>query len=240
MNQNLSIMPNDVKTCRDGGETKILVDFPRAAKRSDGRGSYCKSCMLERSRASYRKRAAAAGRTVREVEDLPANQLRCLDCNEVKALDDFPRNKRYEKGRHPYCKPCHNARGKESKDRLYGGSSHYHRRSRYGLDFGEYEEMLLDQGDVCAICLEAPAEHVDHDHETGQVRGILCFNCNGGLGQFRDRVDIMRKAIDYLERTTWQRTLVSPGVYQLTSPRPAAAASPTSSELQRLISSHRG
>jgi len=68
----------------------------------------------------------------------------------------------------------------------------------------------------------------------------LCFNCNGGLGQFRDRIDILRKAIDYLERTTWQRTLVSTGVYQLTSPRPAAAASATSSELQRLISSRRG
>ena len=45
--------------------------------------------------------------------------------------------------------------------------------------------MFAVQGGVCAICEEAPASHVDHDHETGRVRGLLCFNCNGALGQFR-------------------------------------------------------
>ena len=59
--------------------------------------------------------------------------------------------------------------------------------------------MIAAQGGVCAICQDAPAAHVDHDHATGAVRGVLCFNCNGGLGQFRDRTDVMRKAIKYLE-----------------------------------------
>ncbi|MBE7189396.1 endonuclease VII domain-containing protein, partial [Jatrophihabitans endophyticus] len=54
------------------------------------------------------------------------------------------------------------------------------------------------QNGVCAICLEAPAAHVDHDHETGRVRGLLCFNCNGALGQFRDRPDLMSRAAIYL------------------------------------------
>ena len=58
--------------------------------------------------------------------------------------------------------------------------------------------MLAAQGGLCAICREAPAEHVDHDHETGQVRGLLCFNCNGALGQFRDRTDLMLRAVAYL------------------------------------------
>ncbi|MGZ6827316.1 MAG: endonuclease domain-containing protein [Mycobacteriales bacterium] len=166
-------------------------------------------------------------------EVLPVDRLRCRDCGEVKALEEFPRNKRYRTGRHPYCKPCHNARGRESKQRLYGGSGHYHRRYRYGMEDGQWDEMMVDQGDLCAICREAPAAHVDHDHLTGEVRGILCFNCNGGLGQFRDRVDIMLRAIDYLERTRtrqWPRTLVSMGAFPPTSPPRAAAASATSSE----------
>ncbi len=229
-----------MKTCLDCRETKAYDQFPAAARRSDGRGSYCKACMLERSRDSYRKRQGAKGKVVREPLDLPAGHQRCPDCGGVLPMDSFPRNKGTSTGRAPYCKPCHNARGKESRERLYGGSGHYHRRYRYGLEDGEFDEMLLDQGDLCAICQENPAEHVDHDHETGEVRGLTCFNCNVGLGNFRDRVDIMRKAIDYLERTQWQRTLVSMDDFPLPTQRQGAAASATSSELQRLISSRRG
>nr|WP_246078449.1 endonuclease VII domain-containing protein [Modestobacter excelsi] len=59
--------------------------------------------------------------------------------------------------------------------------------------------MLNDQGGLCAICREAPAEQVDHDHDTNAVRALLCFNCNGGLGQFRDDPAVLRAAADYVE-----------------------------------------
>jgi hypothetical protein len=80
-----------------------------------------------------------------------------------------------------------------------GGARHYHLKRRYGIGSDDVEAMIEAQGGLCAICGEAPPAHVDHDHGTGAVRGILCFNCNGGLGQFRDRVDILRNAIEYLE-----------------------------------------
>jgi hypothetical protein len=227
-----------MKTCLDCHESKDLTDFPIAAKRSDGRGSYCKACMLERSKVSYRKRALAKGKSVRPVKVMIAGYKTCPDCNEHKPVEDFPKNKGTADGRHTYCKPCHNARGRETADRLYGGTSFYHRKYRYGLEAGEWDEMMLDQGDVCGVCGERPAVHLDHDHVTGKIRGILCFNCNGGLGQFGDRVDIMMRAIDYLERTSesqWQRTLASTAGYPpITRPR-AAAASTTSSERLRRI-----
>ena len=125
---------------------------------------------------------------------------RCPDCGESKPEDEFPRNKNYRDGRHPYCKPCHNARGKESKRRLYGGSRQYHLKHRYGIGADEFDQLVARQGGVCAICGREAPEHVDHDHLTGEVRGILCFNCNGGLGQFRDSTDALRSAVRYLEQ----------------------------------------
>jgi len=62
--------------------------------------------------------------------------------------------------------------------------------------------MLAAQDGVCAICKSAPAAHVDHDHETGAVRALLCFNCNGGLGQFKDNPQALHAAAYYVQLHT--------------------------------------
>jgi hypothetical protein len=227
------------KECPDCGEEKELEEFPPAARRSDGRSTYCKPCASRRSQASYARRRAAAGASVRKRERLPEAHKRCPDCVQVKPLDDFPRNKGARDGRGGYCKPCHNLRTRESAQRLYGGGRNYHLKARYGITAAEYDAMLTQQDGLCALCRERPAEHVDHDHTFGNVRGLLCSCCNQGLGNFRDDLAHVRGAVDYLERTTWTKRQERTGVYRLTSPRPAAAASPSSSALQHLICSQR-
>jgi hypothetical protein len=79
-----------------------------------------------------------------------------------------------------------------------GGSRTYHLKRRYGISAEEADAMLEAQGGVCAICRLAPAAHVDHDHATGAVRALLCFNCNGGLGQFKDDPDLLHAAAYYV------------------------------------------
>ena len=79
-----------------------------------------------------------------------------------------------------------------------GGSRTYHLKRRYGITAEEVDEMLAAQGGVCAICRTAPAAHVDHDHATGAVRALLCFGCNGGLGQFKDNPEFLRAAAYYV------------------------------------------
>jgi recombination endonuclease VII len=133
-------------------------------------------------------------------EALFEGRKRCPDCNESKQLNDFPRNKNSKDGRHAYCKPCHNARGRETRDRLYGGSRHYHLTRRYGISAARAQELIDQQGGVCAICRERPPDHVDHDHVTGEVRGMLCLPCNTGLGHFNDDTAVLQKAIEYLVR----------------------------------------
>lgn len=80
-------------------------------------------------------------------------------------------------------------------------------KSIYGIDLKQYEEMLSDQNGVCKICKKPPSGkrtsahllHVDHDHQTKEVRGLLCGRCNVGLGQFQDSPELLRKAAAYLE-----------------------------------------
>jgi hypothetical protein len=207
-----------VRMCRDCGAVKPLTDFHVSPKRKGGRGSYCKRCFNERSKRSYAKRVQEQyGRQVRVPFAIPDGHRHCPDCAVVKPLDAFPRSKSGRGGFGGYCKPCHNARGKASIDKR-GGAREYHLRRRYGVGQADFNEMLAEQGGVCAICGAPDPQHVDHDHRTGWVRGILCFNCNGGLGQFRDNPVFLAEAITYLKGTTWQRALIHPGVFQMCSP----------------------
>src|SRR3990167_3995690 len=83
-------------------------------------------------------------------------------------------------------------------------------KTKYGLTLEELTELLNLQGGCCEICkaplsFEATSKldkpHVDHDHITGIVRGILCLLCNTGLGMFGDSTELLNKAGDYIQRT---------------------------------------
>lgn len=84
-------------------------------------------------------------------------------------------------------------------------------KEKYGLTVEQFDAMLKTQKGLCAICGrppsgkgqcgKSPVLHVDHDHATGKVRGLLCPQCNQALGKFRDDVEILTSAIDYLDRS---------------------------------------
>ena len=102
-----------------------------------------------------------------------------------------------KRGRKPYRTDEQKLRGKRSR-RL---------KFNFGITLDEYETMLAQQAGVCAIC-KAPPETsycgtlaVDHDHDTGKVRGLLCTRCNTALGSLRDSPEMLRAAANYLERT---------------------------------------
>ena len=126
--------------------------------------------------------------------------MRCPDCGLEKAPEEFPRNRSARSGLGAYCKPCHNARGRESKQRLYGGHRHYRLRDRYGIGAAEVQALVDAQGGLCKVCCRNPALQVDHDHDTGVIRGILCDGCNGGLGLFNEDIQLLQRAIEYLEK----------------------------------------
>lgn len=79
-------------------------------------------------------------------------------------------------------------------------------KTKYGLTESQFERMLADQNGACAICkTESPGGrhgtfHVDHCHDTGKVRGVLCHSCNVTLGRVGDSIDGVMRYLNYLER----------------------------------------
>lgn len=186
--------------CTRCGKLKDESEFGVNSRRANGRSQYCKDC-YRRMHAHYREMAAAkAGRTLRKRKGAPPGKKWCPDCGEFLDLSAFGRNRRTKSGLATYCKKCATRRSKESRLRVHGDTRHYHLVLRYGIGAHEVDAMVELQGGVCLICsrpLDGKA-HVDHDHVTGVVRGILCFNCNGGLGQFGDDPARLRAALAYL------------------------------------------
>ncbi|MFC4909465.1 endonuclease VII domain-containing protein [Actinomadura gamaensis] len=126
----------------------------------------------------------------------------------MKPLEEFARNRSRKSGVSTYCKPCHAAVCAENRARNHGSARNYRLKLRYGITEQQADRLLAAQGGMCVICLRAPASHVDHDHDTGLVRGMLCFKCNNGLGQFGDEVWRLEEAADYLEgRSSHSRSL---------------------------------
>lgn len=136
----------------------------------------------------------------------------CPECQRTLPIEEFGKNRTSTDGLTAYCKPCHSKKGRLNREKKWGSTRHYHLVQRYGITAEEVDVLLEKQRGLCAICSLIPDPklrnpwHVDHDHSTGRVRGILCHSCNTALGNFKDDPEILRKALEYLqdpEVQTW-------------------------------------
>lgn len=140
----------------------------------------------------------------------------CRSCGVEKPLDNFVKDKKRPDGHYLYCKTCTSIRHKEKRYDIAWREANpervkANRRAsllrKYGLTEEDYNEMLSRQGFSCAICRNTDPQdrwnrfHVDHCHETGVVRGLLCSHCNTGLGKFYDNTNHLYAAIQYLKQT---------------------------------------
>jgi hypothetical protein len=132
----------------------------------------------------------------------------CPKCQETKPFESFyfyTKNDTH-KGYHRRCKKCeHQARQEHRKTnpKLHSANSRrYKLKKQYNLTPEGYDDILKRQKGVCAICdrisIDGRRLHVDHCHQTGKVRGLLCHDCNRGIGMFKDDSTKLQKAADYL------------------------------------------
>ena len=202
-------MTTTEKQCPRCGETKLAEQFYKSAKRHDGLSSYCRQCQVTDTKSRY---------SAHPRWKAPEGHKYCPGCEQVKPVERFGNNKRNPDGRQNYCKPCsvakvtasrhkdptsHRASSKAWREKNPEHHADIHARWRYGVERGTYAKMFEAQDGKCAICGTTDTGkmsrfHIDHCHDTGIVRGLLCGPCNTGIGQLKHDPEILRAAIKYL------------------------------------------
>lgn len=162
------------KTCRICGQTKPLDDFYKMAGMRDGHRNECKSCNLAAKRRRYE---AEPDKYIGMVNRWRANNREHVN--------------------------AYQRRNNARPERKRAQRDAYYRRT-FGISADDFDAILAEQGGGCAICGKLPDRaaslHLDHCHDTGAIRGILCLSCNQGLGKFREDADLLDAAARYLRQ----------------------------------------
>ncbi|MFE2563042.1 endonuclease VII domain-containing protein [Streptomyces mirabilis] len=195
-------------TCKNGHD--LTAPGARREPRPEQRGAgECKQCILDRMRR--RRGSSKTGPASRYKGDeharlaaLAAGLKRCPECGTGKSPDAFNRSARSPDGLHPYCRDCQASKRRAGYYADLEMARLRKRASQFGITLEHLQELIKDQSNGCAICGKqcstGKALALDHDHETGAFRGLLCANCNRGIGYLQDSPDIARSALAYLEK----------------------------------------
>lgn len=118
----------------------------------------------------------------------------CNACHNALSDDNFPLNSKGLRGRGNKCNPC----GAKYQQNKRSSNPLYQRSVKFKVSEKEIADVLSIGS--CEICGLPGAKHVDHNHDTGEIRGLLCSTCNSGLGLFKDCAAILTVAANYLEK----------------------------------------
>lgn len=136
---------------------------------------------------------------------------KCSSCKKTKQYIEFTKEKAKSDGHSAYCKECNRIKCKEKNQKYYIKKGRPPKQQvdpleqhvkKYNITKEEYLTLVKNQNNLCAICKEPEKNRklaIDHCHISGKVRGLLCTNCNLGIGNLQDRIDVLHSAINYLE-----------------------------------------
>lgn len=184
------------KLCKSCDTSKKLSEFNTDRSTKDGLNFYCKACVSARrrkyrseNREHFRKinRESLERRRKESYGEVTLSEKKCSSCGEVKPANEYNRNRYSSHGIDSKCRVC------QSK---YVYARHIEKA--YGISISEYNLMVETAGGRCAICRRVRALVIDHNHATGEVRGLLCKNCNTGIGLLEESIEVLRSAERYL------------------------------------------
>ena len=206
-------MSEPVKTCNFCKATKPLDEFYKAAKSPDGRQYRCKDCTRIASRQYSRDNPEArrqSDRKYRATDNYKANRKARREGPQRERILEQKRDSWYrhhesnlEKLRERNGDPEFLRKQRERRERWRAknprGPQRHSLKAVYGITLEQWDRMIIRQLGCCAICGEQSRDlHVDHCHETGKIRALLCHKCNRGLGLFEDEPERLREAARYI------------------------------------------
>jgi hypothetical protein len=184
---------NSTKFCNACGMNRPLDDFDTDLRSRDGQSYVCRPC--------YDRQFATKV---------------CTVCGIKKSRDEFYLEKRAKSGLTPQCKECMQSRARQGYARANPAEKKIIReqtrnnqfKCRYGLNRIGYDRLFAEQEGRCVLCGAKPTGktpktqnlHIDHDHLSGHVRGLLCNRCNWALGTLGDNAAGILNVLDYLSR----------------------------------------
>lgn len=175
------MQPPTGKACKDCGELKPWCEFNKSRNR-DGHCALCKTCQYARNHALRKKKQARVG-----TDHIPPTK-QCAKCGSVKSAAEFAIYRAANDGLGRYCRECDNANS---------------RSRRYGIP--EDRVRVMASRKQCEICgyefATSRHQHFDHRHADGAVRGVVCFRCNGIIGDCLENPGVLRAVARYLDRT---------------------------------------
>ena len=216
----------EAKLCTRCDVEKPAGDFQKNKAARDGLQSYCKPCAADAQREYFERNAevVALRRARKLLEPIGVDKTKvCKKCGNEKPLLEFYAHRGTKDRRATYCKACAREydRGRRARDseknREYlrqWRDANVERRKElarawnlrlYGLRPEDYIDLYEQQHGRCKICGTSGEDfggrrlHVDHDHDTGKVRGLLCGLCNTGIGHLGDSPERLRIAASYIE-----------------------------------------
>ena len=143
----------------------------------------------------------------------------CTKCGKKKKITEFSKDKGQSSGLRPECRECVSKYYYKNKERINKKNKEWREKNKkklrekdlknkYNITTKEYKKLKKDQKNSCAICGKKETRKtnngktqrlsIDHDHETGKVRGLLCKNCNSVLGYIKEDILLLKNMIKYL------------------------------------------
>ncbi len=184
-----------MKKCPKCKETKSFEEFGCSKSAKSGYQSWCKLCLRIRQQNHRIKQKANP--------PSPPKSKRCSMCGQEKLASEFTTSTNTKTGLASACRECLRKLVQSNPTKEHNRYLLY----QYGITSDDYSRLLEQQNGKCAICDSQKSISgrfkffcVDHDHDTGKIRGLLCGKCNAGIGLLGDDPDRLEAATAYLRR----------------------------------------